>query len=94
MAICPFLAVPSWDWQRGLRFFVGVVGLPTLYLGLRALFPAEGQPLYMSLRLVRYAAVGIWATFGAPWVFLRLRLARSEPALGGGRGLAGLVGLQ
>lgn len=30
------------------------------------------------LRYIRYAAVALWATFGAPWLFLRWKLADPE----------------
>ena len=62
-------------WQRAVRFLVGLVGLLVLYLGLKLLFPGEGEPLYFVLRVVRYALVGLWAGLGAPWLFRRLRLA-------------------
>jgi len=62
-------------WQRAVRFLVGLLGLLVLYLGLKLLFPAEGEPLYFILRVVRYALVGLWAGLGAPWLFRRLRLA-------------------
>jgi membrane-associated phospholipid phosphatase len=62
-------------WQCVLRYLVGVVGLFVFYVGLKLVFPAEGEPLYFLLRVVRYALVGLWAGLGAPWTFLRLRLA-------------------
>ena len=65
-------------WQRAVRFLVGTIGLFALYLGLKFVFPGEGEPLYFAMRVVRYALVGLWATLGAPWLFLRLRLASSE----------------
>lgn len=61
--------------QRALRFLVGAMGTLILFLGLRLVFPAEGEPLYLSMRCLRYAAVGLWAGLGAPWLFLRLGLA-------------------
>lgn len=64
-------------WQRAVRFLVGAIGLFALYLGLKFVFPGEGEPLYFAMRVVRYALVGLWATLGAPWLFLRLRLASS-----------------
>jgi hypothetical protein len=64
-------------WQRALRFLVGAVVLFALYLGLKLVFPAEGEPLYAVLRFVRYVLVGLWAALGAPWLFRRLRLAPS-----------------
>ena len=61
--------------QRILRFLVGIVGVLLIYLGLKTIFPEAGAPLYLSLRFVRYALVGLWAGVGAPWAFLRLGLA-------------------
>lgn len=65
-------------WQRAVRFLVGAVGLLVFYFGLKVVFPGEGEPLYVAMRVVRYALVGLWAVLGAPWLFLRLRLASSE----------------
>jgi membrane-associated phospholipid phosphatase len=64
--------------NRALRFLVGVVGIFVLYLGLSFLFPGEGEPLYLVLRVVRYGLIGLWAGLGAPWLFLRLGLASSD----------------
>ena len=64
--------------QRAARFLVGVIGLFAFYFGLKFVFPGEGEPLYFTLRVVRYALVGLWAALGAPWLFVRLRLASSE----------------
>jgi membrane-associated phospholipid phosphatase len=65
-------------WQRALRFLVGAIVLFALYLGLKLVFPAEGEPLYFFMRVVRYVLMGLWAALGAPWLFRRLRLAASE----------------
>jgi membrane-associated phospholipid phosphatase len=62
-------------WQRAVRFLVGAIGLLVFYFGLKLVFPAEGEPLYFALRIVRYVLVGLWAGLGAPWLFRRLRLA-------------------
>jgi membrane-associated phospholipid phosphatase len=62
-------------WQRGARVLLGFAILLALRVGLQAVFPAEGEPLYLALRFVRYALVGLWAGLGAPWLFLKLRLA-------------------
>jgi membrane-associated phospholipid phosphatase len=67
----------SW-WQRLLRLPAGLAVLLGFYLGLKALFPGEGQPLYLVFRFVRYAAVGFWAGYGAPWLFRLLGLSRQE----------------
>jgi hypothetical protein len=65
-------------WQRGVRFLVGAIVLLVLYVGLKLVFPAEGEPLYFVMRTVRYGLMGLWAALGAPWLFLRLRLASSD----------------
>lgn len=72
--IAPFSATGPL-WQRAARFLVGAIGLLAIYFGLKLVFPAEGDPLYLALRAVRYVLVGLWVTLGAPWLFRRLRLA-------------------
>jgi membrane-associated phospholipid phosphatase len=75
--IAPFSATGPL-WQRATRFLVGAIGLLAIYFGLKLVFPAEGESLYLALRTVRYALVGLWVTLGAPWLFRRLRLASQE----------------
>ncbi|MEW6725623.1 MAG: phosphatase PAP2 family protein [Bacillota bacterium] len=53
------------------RLGVGLVILAALWLGLRVLLPEE--PLF---RFIRYAVLGLWVALGAPWLFMRLGLAR------------------
>lgn len=62
-------------WQRIARFVVGMVVILALYLGLSAIFPAEGEPLYLIFRFLRYCLIGLWMTLGAPWLFGKLGLA-------------------
>ena len=62
--------------QRVFRFGLGIVVLVGLWLGLRVAF--EGLEPAVLLRLVRYALVGFWGAAGAPWVFVKLGLARRE----------------
>lgn len=66
-------------WKRILRYVLGMLGLLIFYVGLDLLFSrfapgGEGWIAYL-LRYVRYTLVGAWISFGAPWVFLRWRLA-------------------
>jgi len=56
-------------WQRAVRFLLGVVIVAVLYVGLSAVFPGEGEAYYLPFRILRYATVGLWISFGAPWVF-------------------------
>jgi membrane-associated phospholipid phosphatase len=65
-------------WQRVLRLLLGAVVLLALRFGLKAIFPVKGEALYALMRFVRYAVVGLWAGLGAPWLFLKLRLAQSS----------------
>lgn len=59
------------------RYGMGILGLVVIYLALDVLFGliAGDQTLagYL-LRYIRYASVAFWATFGAPWMFLKLKL--------------------
>ena len=61
--------------QRFFRYVFGVVGVGVIFFGLRWLFPTEPILLGQSLRFVRYASVGFWVAYAAPWLFVRLKLA-------------------
>ena len=62
--------------QRLFSFLVGVIGIGILYLGLKLILPSEGQSFYQLSRFFRYLLLGIWISFGAPWLFIRMGLAR------------------
>lgn len=64
-------------WQRVVRLLVGAAVIMGLRYGLKAIFPSEGEPLYLLMHTVRYGTMGLWAGLGAPWLFVRLRLASS-----------------
>jgi membrane-associated phospholipid phosphatase len=67
----------SWAARLG-RYLLGMAGVLLLYLGLDLLFgliSADETALGYVLRYIRYGTVTFWAMFGAPWVFLKLRLA-------------------
>ncbi len=63
-------------WKRALRYLLGVLVLFGLWMGLRILF-ASLEPALL-FRFVRYGLVGLWGGLGAPWLFVRLRLADEE----------------
>ncbi len=69
-------------WAKRIgRYLLGMAGVLLLYLGLDALFgvlAADETALGLGLRYIRYGAVTFWAMFGAPWVFLKLRLAEPD----------------
>ena len=62
--------------QRLISFLVGVIGIGIFYLGLKLLLPSEDQSFYQLCRFFRYLLLGIWISFGAPWLFIRMGLAR------------------
>lgn len=64
--------------QRGLRLVVGLVVLVGIWAGLRSLF--AGLEPALVLRLFRYALVGLWASLGAPWLFVQMKIAGHRPA--------------
>jgi membrane-associated phospholipid phosphatase len=73
----PFQTKGVW-WQLLIRYGLGVAGLFLIFLGLDVVFgmiAADETILGMVLRYVRYGAVSLWGIFGAPWVFLKFKLA-------------------
>jgi len=65
-------------WKRAARYVVGLVGVLVLYVGLKAIFP-DGDTFVPSIfRYIRYAAVGLWMSGGAPWTFAKLNLTESN----------------
>ena len=67
-------------WKRFLRFMIGVVGTLVLYVGLDFLFglitPDSEAVLPYILRYLRYTLVGAWVSAGAPWIFVKINLAK------------------
>lgn len=61
--------------KKALRFLVGIVGAAVVYFGLKTLFPGRESASYALFRFVRYGILGAWVSLGAPWLFLRTRLA-------------------
>jgi membrane-associated phospholipid phosphatase len=64
-------------WLRVLRFLLGAGVMVGLWLGLRLVF-AGLEPNYL-FRFIRYALMGLWGAFGAPWLFVRVGLAEARP---------------
>jgi membrane-associated phospholipid phosphatase len=63
-------------WKRAIRYLLGVFILFGLWGGLRVVFSAL-EPVAV-FRFIRYVLVGLWGGLGAPWVFVRLKLASRE----------------
>jgi membrane-associated phospholipid phosphatase len=63
-------------WQRALRYLIGLVGVLVIYTLLGAVFPHGESPVAYALRYLRYALIGLWIAYLAPWLFIRIGLAR------------------
>lgn len=61
------------------RFLLGLLVLVVIYAGGKLVFPGEGDSLYALFRFFRYGLMGFWISFGAPWLFLRMKLAGTRP---------------
>jgi membrane-associated phospholipid phosphatase len=72
----------SGKWRtRVLRYLLGILGVVLIYFGLDAVFgliTPDETTLGYALRYLRYAAATFWMTWGAPSVFLKMRLAEAE----------------
>ena len=65
-------------WKKAVRYLLGIAGVLVIYLGLDAVFSmlaADETIAGYVLRYIRYGTVTFWATFIAPWIFLKLKLA-------------------
>jgi membrane-associated phospholipid phosphatase len=74
------------------RYCLGLAGAAAIYFILKSLLPGEGSifaalpgwdassPYYALGRFLRYGALGLWASAGAPWIFIRLKLAERAPS--------------
>lgn len=65
--------------QKAARYVLGLVVLLAIWGGLKKIFPEDPLWLGESLRGVRYFLATLWMTYYAPYVFVKLKLAESEP---------------
>jgi len=63
-------------WKKAVRYLLGIIVLFGLWGGLKLAF--NGLEPAAPLRFIRYALVGLWGGGGAPWLFVKLRLAETE----------------
>ncbi|NTV36399.1 MAG: phosphatase PAP2 family protein [Anaerolineaceae bacterium] len=62
--------------HRILRYLIGLVGIMILYAGLGAIFPRSEDLIGYALRFFRYTLIGVWVSFLAPMIFIRLKIAQ------------------
>ncbi len=63
--------------KRFLRYLFGFVGLLVFYIGLKFIFPSGENLVGYIFRYLRYSLVGFWVSGGAPFIFVRVKLADS-----------------
>lgn len=68
-----FDARTEW-WKRIARLVIGLIGLLVVWQGLALVFPRDTTIVSQALRHLRYGLAGFWIGYGAPWVFIRLKL--------------------
>lgn len=62
--------------EKVLRYFVGAFGVILLWFGLGAVFPRNPDLTSYLLRFLRYTLIGLWVTWAAPLLFLKLKIAK------------------
>jgi membrane-associated phospholipid phosphatase len=62
--------------RRILRYVLGLVVIIGLWIGLKIAF--KGLEPALMFRFTRYLLIGLWGSFAAPWVFVKLKLADEE----------------
>ena len=78
----PFDAGGPWV-KRLVRLTLGLAVLVALRVTLGAIFPVEPPTVGMLFRYLRYALMGLWMIWLAPWVFIRIGLAEAASRLQG-----------
>lgn len=63
---------------KALRFILGMAGLAILYFVPKLLIGDMWHEQDRLIRFLRYGLMGIWASCGAPWCFLKLKLVGLE----------------
>lgn len=63
-------------WKQVSRYLVGLIVLVCVWLGLKIAF--KGLEPDSVFRVIRYTAVGLWCSLGAPWLFVRLKLSENK----------------
>ncbi len=62
-------------YRRAARFVVGMVVVGLVYVGMKLAAPADvAYPVAVLIRTVRYGLVGLLIAWGAPALFVRLRI--------------------
>jgi membrane-associated phospholipid phosphatase len=63
----------TWS-KRAFRLVLGMIGVIILWLGLTTVFPRDASLMSQGLRYLRCALTGLWVTYLAPSIFIKLGL--------------------
>ncbi len=61
--------------EKVLRIILGLFVLGLLYVGLKVVFPGEGDQNYQLFRFIRYGALGFFGSFILPKIFISMKIA-------------------
>lgn len=62
--------------QQLVKYVMGLVGVLLIWRGLGMLLPGEATLAAFAARYLRYALIGLWVTGLAPYLFVRMKLAK------------------
>jgi len=62
--------------HKVFRYLIGTLGVVILWFGLGLIFPREADLVSYGLRFFRYTLVGLWVTWFAPLIFIKLKIAK------------------
>jgi membrane-associated phospholipid phosphatase len=65
--------------KRIARYVIGIIITVIIWQGLDRVFPDDPLWLGIPLRILLYVILGLWASYYAPAVFVRLKLAEADP---------------
>ena len=66
-------------WKRGLRYILGLAVAIGLWLGLGLIIPGDPLLAVIPLLILQQILLGLWISYYAPMIFVRLRLADASP---------------
>ncbi len=66
-------------WKRMVRYLLGLGVTILLWMGLGSFIPDEPLILSVPLSILLSIVGGLWVSFYAPWLFVRLQLADARP---------------
>jgi membrane-associated phospholipid phosphatase len=65
--------------KRGARYLLGLITTVIIWRGFGMLIPSSPLGLIIPLVILQYFLIAIWASYYAPWLFVRLGLAETDP---------------